>query len=357
MNRISRLLQVLKERQVEGFFTSSIANITYLTGFTGDSSRLIITPDRCVLMTDGRYTEQAKMECPHDIEVFNWLNNKRYANETYFYIVDTSGIKSLGFEGNQLAFTEYETLKKGLEHIDIQNIEGIVESLRQQKDPEEIECLRTACEISDRALELTIPYFREGITELELAARLEFNMKTNGAENLSFDTLVISGSRTSLLHGKPGGKKINRGDLVLLDFGALYKGYHADISRTFVLGEPNDEQKEVYSIIQQAEADAIMTLKPGISAQVPDQKVRSIIPNKYIDYYYPGLGHGVGLQIHEEPFLGKTSESMLDKDMTITIEPGIYIPGWGGIRIEDTVLIQEKEAKCLTNFPRELMQL
>jgi Xaa-Pro aminopeptidase len=357
MNRISKLLQVLKEKQVEGFFTSSVANITYLTGFTGDSSRLIITPDRCVLMTDGRYTEQAKQECPEEVEIFKWLNNKRYANETYFHIIDISGIKSLGFEGNLLSYTEYETLNKGLEHVDFINIEGVVESIRQQKDPEEIEKLSIACDISDRALELTLPYIREGITELELTARLEFNMKTNGAENLSFETLVISGTRTSLLHGKPSDKKINRGELVLLDFGALYKGYHADISRTFIMGQANEKQKEIYTYIQQAEMKAIMTLKPGISAQIPDQKVRSIIPDKYLDYYYPGLGHGVGIQIHEEPFLGHTSENILEQNMTLTIEPGIYIPGWGGIRIEDTVVIQEQSARCLSRFPRDLIIL
>jgi len=206
MNRISALLQSLKAQQVDGLFTSSVANITYLTGFTGDSSRLIVTPNRCVLMTDGRYTEQAKIECSHDIEIFKWLNNKRYANETYIHVIENSGIKSIGFEGNQLTYNECETLRNGLKNIEFKNVDGLVETLRQQKDTDEIANLRVACQLSDRALELTLPFIKSGISELELAARLEYNLKTNGAENLSFDTLVISGARTSLLHGKPSTK-------------------------------------------------------------------------------------------------------------------------------------------------------
>jgi Xaa-Pro aminopeptidase len=145
--------------------------------------------------------------------------------------------------------------------------------------------------------------------------------------------------------------------LVLFDFGALYKGYHADVSRTFVLGEATSQQKEVYRLIQRAQMQAVLSLKPGVSAQVPDQEVRKILTEPYLSSYYPGLGHGVGLQIHEEPFLGQTSVGILKENMIVTIEPGIYIPGWGGIRIEDTVLIQEHSSVCLSGFPRELMIL
>jgi len=357
MKRITRLLHSLNEKQLEGYFTSSVANITYLTGFTGDSSRLLITPGRCVLMTDGRYTEQARMECPRDIEIVKWIDNKRYASETYAHLIGETGIKSLGFESNILTYAEFETLRKGLDRVEFKNCDGTVEVIRQQKDQEEINHLRTACEISDKALELTLPHIRDGISELELVAHLEFALKTNGAENLSFDTMVLSGSKTSLLHGKPGEKKLQRGDLVLFDFGALYKGYHADVSRTFVLGEATSRQKEVYHLIQRAQMEAVLSLMPGISAQVPDQKVRKILTEPYLSSYYPGLGHGVGLQIHEEPFLGQTSVGILKENMIVTIEPGIYIPGWGGIRIEDTVLIQEHSSVCLSEFPRELMIL
>jgi Xaa-Pro aminopeptidase len=357
MNRITKLLQLLKEKDVDGFFISSVSNITYLTGFTGDSSRLVITPDRCVLITDGRYTEQATQECPPNIEIFKWMNDKRYATETYNHITKSLGIKRLGFEGNYLTFTEYDTLKTGLTDTAIIALSGTVDNIRQDKDDFEIECLRTACQISDKALELTLPFIKEGITELELSAKLEYNLKTNGSEGLSFETIVLSGAKTSLLHGKPANKKLAVGDLVLFDFGALYKGYHADISRTFVIGSVNAQQQEIYNIIKRAQSEAIKSIMPGVSAKTPDQTVRNIIPQKYIDYYYPGLGHGVGLQIHEEPYLGQAWEFILEKNTTLTVEPGIYIPGWGGIRIEDTVLIKDNGTEHLSNFSRELMIL
>jgi Xaa-Pro aminopeptidase len=308
-------------------------------------------------MTDGRYTEQAAKECYPGVEVFKWIDNKRYAVETYQYIMDVSGIKKIGYEENIISVAEFETVKKSLGEPLLIACSGIVETLRQQKSEDEITNLRTASEISDRALELTIPYIKPGVSELELAARLEFFLKSNGADNLSFDTLIISGARTSLLHGKPSNKPIEPGDLILFDFGALYKGYHADISRTLALGKATSEQKEVHGIIRKAQADAVASLKPGISCKVPDNAVREVIPEKYINHYYPGLGHGVGLQIHEEPFLGQAYDYTLAQNMTITIEPGIYIPGWGGIRIEDSVVIRETGAESLNHFPRDLMEL
>jgi Xaa-Pro aminopeptidase len=357
MKRISELLQAIKEKEMDGYFTSSVSNITYLTGFTGDSSRLFVSQSRCVLMTDGRYTEQAVNECPREVEVFKWLDDKRYAVETYRHIMDIPVIERLALESDILTVNEYDTLKQSLSNTELVFISGLVEKQRQKKDFFEIECLRKASAISDKALELTLPFIKEGITELELAARLEYNLKMNGAENLSFDTLIISGARSSLLHGKPSEKKLEQGDLVLFDFGALYKGYHADISRTFILGKASAQQKEVYGIIQRAQEAAVKSLRSGISSQIPDKTVRGIIPESYIGYYYPGLGHGVGLQIHEEPFLKQGFDCTLEKNMTITIEPGIYIPGWGGIRIEDTVVITDNGAESLNHFPRELLEL
>jgi Xaa-Pro aminopeptidase len=357
MNRIEKFLLELTNSGLDGFFTSSVSNITYLTGFTGDSSRLFVSSGKCVLMTDGRYTEQAGQECSSEVEVLKWIEDKRYAAETYKLVISAPSIKRIGFEGSLLTFNEYNTFKTALPDKELISTNGLIEKLRQIKDDTELKYLQTASAISDKALENTIPYIKAGITELELTARLEYNLKINGAENLSFDSLILSGARTSLLHGKPSEKKIQPGDLVLFDFGALYKGYHADISRTFVVGKTSELQKEVYEIIRKAQANAIKSLKPGISSHVPDEAVREVIPEEYIEFYYPGLGHGVGLQIHEEPFLGKNYQYTLDQNMTITIEPGIYIPGWGGIRIEDTVAITSEDAVSFNNFPRELREL
>ncbi len=357
MNKLHEFRKLLIENNLEGFFTTSISNITYLTGFKGDSSRLLISQNRAILITDGRYTEQAENECSGDVEVFKWIDNIRYASETYSHLLKELQIKTIGIEGNALTVAEFETLQKSALNIVITNTPGLTEKLRAKKTTEEVEYLRKACRISDLALEKTLPFIKEGITELELAAQLEYQLKMNGAENLSFDTMVLSGAKTSLLHGKPGNKKLANGDFVLFDFGALYGGYHADISRTFMLGSPSAQQKEMYQAIYDAQIAAVSALKSGITSRELDALVRSILPAKYHEYYYPGLGHGVGLEIHETPFLGRDYEATLEVNNVITIEPGIYIPEFGGLRIEDTVWVQNDKSEPLTQFPKELMIL
>jgi Xaa-Pro aminopeptidase len=357
MKRINKLLDHLKKNDADGILISSVPNVTYLSDFTGDSSILVVSPNRCTLLTDGRYTEQARQECPADIEIFKWLNNKRFGIETYQHIVREMNIKRLGFEGQVMTFSSYETLRQGLADAELVNLEGCVEKIRRIKDASEVEYLKTACDISVRSLEMILPLIKEGVTEKELAARLDYHLRDQGADAISFDTIVLTGARTSLLHGRPEDCAIKKGDFVLFDFGALYKGYHADISRAFIMGQPDPDQKELYDIILQAQAAGVRALMPGVSGRRPDEMVRKHIPEKYISSYYPGLGHGVGLQIHEEPFIGQASEATLEDDMVLTVEPGIYIPGWGGIRIEDTVWIHDGSPAILTDFPRELTSL
>jgi len=357
MNRIHKLIEKMSAAGIDGYLITSESNVTYLSGFTGDSSTLLVSPKGCVFFTDGRYTEQAEMECHKDIKVIKWLENKRNGIESYGKFVSDLAITSLGIEGDYINFTLYSRLNQGLDGVEMKSVTGLVETLRMVKDQDEINALRTASEISDKALELTVPYIKAGVTEMELIARLEYNLKMNGAEGLSFDSMILSGTKTSLLHGNPDSKQLEKGDFVLFDFGALYKGYHADMSRTFVIGHADEKQKELYEIIKRAEMESIQTLKAGITGKVPDDKVRSIIPEKYIEYYYPGLGHGVGLQVHEDPFLGATSEFVLEEGMTVTVEPGIYIPGYGGLRIEDTVLVKKDSYEIFNKFPRELTVL
>jgi Xaa-Pro aminopeptidase len=357
MNRLHEFRKLLSEIHLEGFFTASISNITYLTGFKGDSSRLLVSQNKAILITDGRYTEQAKNECSTEVEIFKWIDNKRYASETYSHLLKELQIKVLGIEGNALTVAEFETIQKSALNIVITNNQGLTEKLRAKKTVEEIEYLRKACKISDTALEKTLTFIKEGISELELTAQLEYQLKMNGSEDLSFDTMVLSGARTSLLHGKPGNKALAKGDFVLFDFGALYSGYHADISRTFMLGSPSAQQKEMYQVIFEAQNAAVSTIKPGITSKELDTLVRSILPAKYHEYYYPGLGHGVGLEIHETPFLGRDYEATLEVNNVITIEPGIYIPEFGGLRIEDTVWVKQDKSETLSQFPKELMIL
>ena len=357
MDRIQALLQNLSNTRADAIFINSEPNITYLTGFSGDSSRLIVAHNAVVLITDGRYTEQAERECSKDIRIFKWLNDKRYSSETYEFLIKELNIQTIGFEGNKLTYSEFTELQNSIIHMNPIPLFGLVENLRIIKNDLEIEYLRTACEISDRALHDTLKEIKPGKTESEIAGILEFNLRKHGSESLSFDTLLLSGSRTSLLHGKPGVNKLQTGDFLLLDFGATYQGYHADMSRTFILGKADAKKKELYSIIYSAQKDSVQCICDGVEGKRADEVVRKNIPDKYIEYYYPGLGHGVGLEIHESPFIRNTSEFIFQKGMTVTIEPGIYLPGFGGLRIEDTIVVKNEGAEILTKFPRELMEL
>lgn len=357
MERINKLVKLLKKQNLDAILITNEANTSYLTGFTGDSSRLIISQNGYAFLTDGRYTEQASKECHSGIEIIKWLEDKRYGVETYNHVINKLKIKRLGFEGDIMPYSTYNTLKNGIQKAELVAVSGLVEQLRLIKDNQEIDYLRKACEISDKALELTVPKIKVGMTEIEILAMLEYNLKTNGADDLSFETMVLSGSKTSLLHGKADQKKIEKGDFLLFDFGALYKGYHADISRTFIIGEASDQQKEIYDMIKTAQANACQSIKDGVHGTVPDIEVRKNIPEKFINYYYPGLGHGVGLVIHEEPFIKNTSDFKYKEGMTLTIEPGIYIPDWGGMRIEDTLVVTHDGVEILNKFPKELMIL
>lgn len=356
MNRINNLLQLLNEKELDGILITSEPNITYLSGFTGDSSRLIVSKNGTAFLTDGRYTEQAVNECHPEIEIVKWINDERYSCKTYVEFVNKFHINKLGFEGDIVSYLDFKKLSGGLKGIELIPVKGMVENLRFVKDFDEIEMLRHASLISDKALERTIPFIKKGVSEADLTAKLEYNLKMLGAEAISFDTIILSGTKTSLLHGKPDSKLLEDGDFVLFDFGAVYKGYHADMSRTFVVGKTSRKHIELFEIIQKAEQAAIDCLKPGLDGKVPDQIVRDIIPDKYIQYYYPGLGHGVGLEIHEDPFIRDIADFKYQKGMVITIEPGIYIPGWGGLRIEDTVVITDDSVEILNQFPKDFMK-
>lgn len=356
MKRIKSLLQELSSMDLDGMLITSRYNITYLSGFTGEAARMLVSSKGCVLLTDGRYTEQAANEVHADVEVFKWIRDNRYGAETYQRFIDAFGIKHLGFEGDLVSYSTFEMLQKGLS-VELEATDDLVAKQRQIKDSDEIEILREACQISDKALELTVPTLKAGITEKELAAHLEFNLKMNGADDISFDTIILTGSRTSLLHGNPSSEPLKNGDFVQFDFGALYKGYHADMSRTFVVGKASQEQKDFYKMMQSAEMEAVKSLKPGIEGKLVDAAARRAVSDQHINHYYPGIGHGVGLEIHEQPFIKHDADFTVESGMVLTIEPGVYIPGWGGMRIEDTVLITESGHEILTCFPRELIEL
>jgi Xaa-Pro aminopeptidase len=357
LQRIQHLLPGMTNNRIDGMMVSNVSNIRYLTGFSGDSSILILTKDHAVLLTDARYIEQARSECPLDIEVCLWKENIRYGAVSYQYFIDNWEIKNLGFEEKNITYSSYLYLVNNLRKVNIIGTSGLIEKLRLIKDEYEIGCIKKACEISDRAIARTLKDIKAGSTELEVAALLEYNMRLEGAENISFETVLLSGRRTSLLHGKPSMNKLQEGDSLLFDYGALVDGYHADISRTVFLGKPTAQQIEIYNIIRECKDKVINSIKHEVNINIPNKIVNTVIPDKYKAYFYSGYGHGVGLDIHEEPFMKDISNFEFMAGMVHTVEPGIYLPNWGGIRIEDTILVTHGEPVYLSNYTTDIIIL
>lgn len=357
MEKIEKVLEILKEQGLDGIYITKEANVKYISGYPDELAYALICPQGNYLITDSRFTELAEQSCP-DFEVVNWHNCGRSIPKAVESICVKSGIRRLGFEECFTTYDKYEEIHRLLsEHrIELTGTRNIVEELRYVKSEEEVANTRIACEIADKALEELVPYIKPGVTERELCARLEFSMKMHGAQDIGFETILISGAKTSLLHGKPGDRKVEEGDFVLVDYGAKYNGYISDTTRTFAVGHVSEQQKEIYELVREAQETGVRNMGPGIVASKPDTEIRKLV-KKYEEYYYSGMGHGVGLDLHEEPFLGMYGTKIMQPGCVITMEPGIYIPGWGGVRIEDTVLITENGAETLTHFPKDLMIL
>lgn len=357
MARIDMLLERLEAEHLDGLFLITDQNVRYLSGFTGSDSFLLISDKANYLITDGRYVEQAEAQCP-DFHIVNWRQPSRRLTEVVNTVVDKFKIKRLGFEKDYMTYDMHDMLVKDTSDVEIIPTKGIVEALRYTKDEEEIENLRKAAGIADKAFNRILSYIKPGMTEKEAATQLEYYLKKCGADAPGFETILISGARTSLLHGQPSDKKIEYGDLVTMDFGALYNGYISDMTRTIVIGEASDKQKKIYNIVKEAQEAGLNAMKAGVSGKLPDDCVREIIEEAgYIDNYYPGLGHGVGLLVHEEPFMGLNCKRILEKNCIVTVEPGIYIPKWGGVRIEDTVLVKEQGCEVFTKSAKDLIAI
>ena len=357
MNKIEKLVKLLEEKNLDAIYLTNSQNVNYISNYNDEDAFAIISKNGNFLITDTRYMELAESLCK-GFELVNWHLFDRNIGKAVEDVCLKNNIKTLGFEGSSLTFEKYEAFKSQLDKSEINLVcsDGLIEELRYVKDQEEIDNIKKACEIADKALEELIPHIKVGVTERELAAKLEYFMKMNGAHNLGFDTILISGAKTSLLHGKPSDKKIERGDLLLIDYGAMYNGYRSDTTRTFIVGEANEKQIELYELIKKAQLVGIENMKDGVHATVPDAKIREVV-KEYEQYYYRGLGHGIGRSLHEEPFLGNYGTKTLKEGCVVTMEPGVYFPGWGGIRIEDTVLITKEGPQILTKFPKELMIL
>ena len=352
-NRIVRLRALLVEKIVDAVLITKEENVHYFSGFRGDSAALLVTPERLILVTDSRYTEQAAAEAS-DYEI---VEQRDGLYRKVAELAEDAGVVALGFEGNALVYDTVVKLRELLGEISLDTALNL-DPLRQVKDADEIALIRRACRIADEGFAHIISYIQPGMTEMEVAAELEHFMRRAGSERPAFQTIIASGVRGSLPHGTASDKVIVRGELVTMDFGAVCGGYHSDITRTISVGRADARQRELYDAVLTAQKRALAALRPGVTGVEVDRIARDSLAEQDLNQYFGhGLGHSLGLEIHEEPRLSKAGTTVLQENMLITDEPGVYIPAWGGIRIEDTVLITADGAEQLTHAPKEFIEI
>ena len=351
--RIERLRALLTEKVVDAVLVTKEENVHYFSGFRGDSTALLVTHERLLLVTDSRYMEQASTEA----SLYEIVEQRDGLYRKVAELAVEAGVVALGYEGAALVCDQYEKLKEMLGEISFDTSLAL-DALRQVKDADEIALIRRACAIADEGFAHIIRYIQPGMTEMDVAAELEHYMRTLGSERPAFQTIIASGVRGSLPHGVASDKVIARGELVTMDFGAVCAGYHSDITRTICVGRADARQREIYDAVLSAQMRALAALRPGVTGIEVDRIARDSLAEKNFEQYFGhGLGHSLGLEIHEEPRLSKAGKHIMQPNMLITDEPGVYIPGWGGIRIEDTVLITADGSEPLTRAPKEFIEI
>lgn len=353
---MEQLFAYMQQEKLDGMFISRPVNVRYVSHYTGEDSWLFITETEKFFITDPRYTEQVSYECP-DYTIINWRDKYGSVAKALAALADEHGIRTIGFEDTHLTVRQYQEFQ-GASKAELVPADGVIEKFRSIKRPEEIACSRISCDIASRAFERILKDIRVGITEKELAAQLSRYMVLEGADTQPYGNILISGARTSLLHGIPSAKSIEYGDLVLMDYGCQYHGYMSDMTRTVVVGRATEKQREIYRLEQQMVADVENYLRDGASAsEAYARSTKAIEGTEYFPYHYTGIGHGVGLFVHEMPFMSPVSKDIIHAGNVMTVEPGIYIPGWGGIRIEDQLLITETGNENLISATKELVEL
>ena len=353
---LDRLATWMEAENLEAFLVMRPENVRYLSGYTGDDSYLLITASAKLFVTDPRYTEQAAQECP-DWTIVDWRQDGTSLASALGLYIRRAGGRRVGFEADFLTFQNHAAITENTSFELVPTV-GVIEGYRKIKTPEEIEKLKISCGIADRALARLYEDIRPGVSEKELAALLALYLVREGSDTKPYGGILISGKRTSLLHGIPSDKKVEKGDFVLIDFGGQYRGYLADMTRTVVVGKATDEQKEVYAYEKAMVEATLAAIRAGASSkEVFAASTKPIEGTKYFGYHYTGIGHGIGLFVHESPFLSPRSDDILEKDMVMTVEPGIYVPDWGGVRIEDQILVTDSGYIDLTSTSRELVEL
>jgi Xaa-Pro aminopeptidase len=351
--RRARLAARFQELGVEAMLVTRQVNARYLTGFTGSNGQLLATPEGGILLTDSRYEEQSRREAPDlRIELYQRDLIPRLGE-----LCRAEGLHRIGFESAGLTHRTWRRLadEDGLEPV---ATEDEVERLRWAKDPDEIALIEQAQRIDDEAFERVIGKLVEGVTERQVAFELDTAMRQLGAERSGFDTIVAFGEQAAEPHHSPNQRELRRGDVIKIDFGCVVEGYHSDMTRTVAFGDPPAQLREIHEVVRQAQQEGIEAIRAGATGGAADEAARKVVRNAgFSERFGHGLGHGVGLEIHEGPSLRVGSEDRLPAGAVVTAEPGIYLPGVGGVRIEDMVAVEDGGGRALPSTPRELRVL
>ena len=346
--RLERLRNILSSKNVDAILISDEKSIFYFTEFFGGFKLLVPLKEAPILFVYSVNYEAAK-EFAKNVRI-ELIKAGEEPSAKLLEEIARCNIKSLGFD--KMNIPEYLKLNKKMENVSLKPLENAVWSLRKIKDKHEIELMKKAAEITSRGMKKAAEIIEAGLKEYEVAAEVEYEMRKLGSNGVAFDTIVCSGSSSAFPHGGWGNLEIKRGDFVVVDVGAKYRGYCADLTRTFIIGKPTERQTRIYKAVVEAQKNAINRIKHGVKASEVDAVARDHIAKMgYGEYFVHGLGHGVGLDVHEPPRLTRSSKDILSSGNIVTVEPGIYIPGYGGVRIEDTVLVRDKDAVKLTEAP------
>lgn len=353
MSRVSKVQDKLQEQNLDALIVESPYNLRYVSNFTGTAGLSVITRQNAYFITDFRYTEQANSQASH-MTVIQHSGNLYGEVEK---IIQDESIQTIGFEKDHVTYTGYETLKDRLS-AELVPVANLIEELRLIKDQDEIDTIKKAIEITEKAYAHILDYVEEGMTEIQIANELDFYMRELGATGVSFDTIVASGYRSAMPHGVASDKKIEKGDMITIDFGCYYKGYVSDMTRTFAFGDPGEELKNIYQIVLDANLKVNEAAKAGVTGAELDKIARDYIASHgYGEQFGHSLGHGIGLEIHEGPAVSRLNDQPLPVNSVITNEPGIYVAGLGGVRIEDDLVITENGNINLMNATKELIIL
>lgn len=353
-SRLALLRERLKNQGLQAMLVMQPQNRCYLSGFTGSTGWLLVSDEHAVIMTDSRYWEQVGRECS-DFELFKVDNKIPDA----FPLAAAENVGCLGlsgplaFEAEFVSYALHREIQAAIPDIQLQPVDDLIEQLRMVKEPQEIEAMREAARIADEALAAVSGLIRPGTTEQELAANLQFQMRLRGADKDSFDAIVASGPNGALPHARPSDRRFGEHELVTIDFGAMWRGYNSDMTRTVSTGRVDGELADVYRLVRRAQQTALEALRPGLSCSAADAIARDIIAEAgHGEHFGHGLGHGVGLAVHEIPWLNRRDDTVLAEGMVVTVEPGVYLPQLGGVRIEDMAVITADGFDVLTRAPK-----